>query len=112
MKLLFDQNLSAELKDELRDLFPGSLHISDVRPVSADDEEIWEYARRYEFAIASTDKGFRNRSREYGHPPKVILMAGNLNKQEPGRILRHRYDDLLAFHENENGVLDLRRDPP
>lgn len=119
MKLLFDQNLSSDdLIERLDDLWPGSCHVRDPSLGLIDahnktyDYEIWDYARRHGFAVVTTDKGFRKRSREHGHPPKVILMAGNLKNQEPGRILRHRYDDLLAFQESEEGVLDLRRAPP
>ncbi len=108
LKLLFDQNLSAELKDELRDLFPGSLHISDVGLLNADDEEIWEYARSRAFATASTDSDFRTLSCERGHPPKAIwIRPGNLKSQEIVRILRERHHDLLAFHKSEEGLLEL-----
>jgi len=113
MKLLFDQNLSHHLTHRLRDLYPGSLHVTnpDLGLIDAndktDDGEIWEYARRHTMSIATTDKGFCKRSRESGHPPKVIQMPGNCTKEETERILRERYGDLLAFGKNEQGVLDL-----
>ena len=40
MKLLFDQNLSPDLKDLLRDLFPGSLDIYGAGLKDAKDEQI------------------------------------------------------------------------
>ena len=37
MKLLLDQNLSRRLKEALRDLYPESVHVSDIGLESADD---------------------------------------------------------------------------
>ena len=109
MKLLFDQNLSPDLKDLLRDVFPGSLDIYGAGLEDAEDSKVWDYARRHAFAIATTDPDFRELSGEFGHPPKVVLMQGNLETPVTERILRKRSDDLLAFHQNEKDVLDLRR---
>ena len=114
MKLLFDQNLSSDLRERLQDLFPGSCHVMDpdvgLRDADdkTDDSEIWEYAKRRAFAIASTDSDFLRLSCKNGFPPKVILMPGNCTLEGIERILRERYDDLLAFYKNEQGVLDLR----
>lgn len=113
MKLLFDQNLSLYLKEMLRDLFPWSRHVMDqdvglkYEVDKTDDYEIWEYARLHELTIVTTDRGFRKRSYELGHPPRVILMPGNCRTEEIERILRERHDELIAFHKNEIGVLDL-----
>ena len=113
MKLLFDQMLSHHLTESLRDLYPGSRHVTnpDVGLKGADDKtddsEIWEYARSHTMAIATTDTGFCKRSREFGHPPKAILLPGNCTTEEIERILRERYGDLLAFDKNVQGVLKL-----
>ena len=37
MRLFFDQNLSPRLKVRLADLYPDSIHISDVGLATADD---------------------------------------------------------------------------
>ena len=109
MKLLFDQNLSSpDLIERLDDLWPGSCRVTDrsLRLIDADnktyDPEILAYARRHGFAVVTTDKGFPKQSREFGDLPKVILMAtGNCGIEEIERILRERYGDLVAFHNNE-----------
>jgi predicted nuclease of predicted toxin-antitoxin system len=40
MQLLFDQNLSRHLADQLADLFPGSVHVSSMGLSSATDLEV------------------------------------------------------------------------
>ena len=112
MKLLFDQNQSPNLKEVLRDIFPGSIDIYSAGLEDAPDDMIWDYAKRYAFAIVSNDKGFGRRSREFGYPPKVILVPGNHTKEQIARVLSQRRGEVLAFHKNEQrGVLDLRRVP-
>jgi predicted nuclease of predicted toxin-antitoxin system len=44
MKLLFDQNLSANLVGLLSDLFPGSVHVQSVGLDCATDDQVWEHA--------------------------------------------------------------------
>ena len=108
MKLLFDQNLSPELKDELRDLFPGSVHINHVGLRDACDPAIWKYARSRAFTIASTDSDFRTLSRKLGHPPKVVwIRPGNLETQEIVRMLREQHHDLHAFDKNDEDLFEL-----
>ena len=41
MKLLFDQNLSPRLIARLADLFPESVHVSDVELDRVGDLEVW-----------------------------------------------------------------------
>ena len=109
MKLLFDQNLSSDdLIRRLDDLWPGSCHVRDRSLGLIDahnktyDDEILAYARRHGFAVVTTDKGFPKQSREFGDPPKVIVMpSGNCGIDEVERILRERYEVLLSFDHNE-----------
>ncbi|MXY77444.1 MAG: hypothetical protein F4Y40_10270 [Acidimicrobiia bacterium] len=112
MKFLYDKNLGRELKDSAQDLFPGSLHVGDVGLLDAPDEDIWAHAKRCGFVIASTDKDYRELSRSNGHPPKVVWVrpwdgSRNRSMSELASIFQERYDDLLTFHENEQGVLCL-----
>lgn len=115
MKLLFDQNLSSDdLIERLDDLWPGSCHVRDPSLGLIDahnktcDDEIRDYAMRRGFAVVTTDKGFRKRSRESGHPPKVVLMpTGSRAKEEVERAIREQHEDLLAFQESEQGILEL-----
>lgn len=40
MKLLFDQNISPRLVDSLADIFPGSIHVINVKLDKAFDSEL------------------------------------------------------------------------
>jgi len=55
VRLLFDENLSPRLVDELTTEFPGSLHIRSVGLRGSDDVTIWEYAGKHGFVIVSKD---------------------------------------------------------
>ena len=62
MKLLFDQNLSHHLVEMLAALFPDSSHVRSFGLQSADDEVIWELARRQNFTLVSEDSEFHQRT--------------------------------------------------
>ncbi len=67
MKLLLDENLPPRLADVLQSEFSGSTHVHSCGLGSADDEAIWEYARREGFTIVSKDSDFQERSVLCGH---------------------------------------------
>ena len=58
MKLLFDQNLSPRLPNQLEDIFPGSVHVREVGLIKVTDTLIWEYARQHELILISKDADF------------------------------------------------------
>ena len=78
MKLLFDQNLSFRLCQQLIDVFPGSRQVRLAGLETARDIEIWQYAAANGFALVTLDSGFAEMAALYGPPPKVIwLRCGN-----------------------------------
>lgn len=98
MKLLFDQNLSFRLVALLEDLFPGSEHVGTAGLASATDAEVWGYARRGGFVIATKDTDFRQRSFTEGHPPRVVwIRLGNCTTQQIADALRQSVGELAAF---------------
>ena len=110
MKLLVDQNLSDRLSVRLQDIFPGSLHISQVLPRRDKDTNIWSYARENSFVIITKDSDFRRLSREGGHPPKVIwVRTGNTSNAVVESLLRDCYDEIVAFEQDpQRGIIELR----
>ncbi|MCE2502698.1 MAG: DUF5615 family PIN-like protein [Chlorobi bacterium] len=72
MKFLFDQNLLPRLVVLLEDIYPGSLHVRDVRLHDSSDTLIWEYAKTNNFTIVSKDSDVHQRSFVFCAPPKVI----------------------------------------
>lgn len=98
MKLLLDQNLSPRLVRSLGDVFPGSSHVRDVGLGAADDDAVWEYAKRHGFAIVSKDSDFHQRSLVLGPPPKVIwVRLGNCSTADIERLLRYYEATIRTF---------------
>jgi predicted nuclease of predicted toxin-antitoxin system len=69
MKLLFDQNLSFKLCQDIADLFDGSEHVRDLGLTEADDRAIWSYAQEHAFMIVSQDADFADMAILLGSPP-------------------------------------------
>jgi|SRR4030095_12415638 predicted nuclease of predicted toxin-antitoxin system len=103
MKLLFDHNLSYRLVPTVASLYPGSMHVRDVGMTTADDEEIWNFARQQGLAIVSKDTDFYQRSIFFGHPPKVVwIRLGNCTTAQVEALLQTHHADLLAFDQDAN----------
>lgn len=109
MKLLFDQNLSYRLVDQLKELFPGSSHIRLIGLEGADDETIWAHAREHGFAIVTFDYDFYERGLIHGFPPKVLwLRCGNTSTANVLDLLKRSHRNILEFEQDpHSGCLEL-----
>ena len=108
MKLLFDENLPPHLADVLQEHFPGSAHVHTCGLGSADDEAIWEYAKREGCTIVSKDSDFQERSVLRGSPPKVIwLRIPNSSTIEIAALLRAALPVIQEFIANPSETLLL-----
>jgi len=106
MRLLFDQNLSRHLRALLSDLYPESLQVREIGLADAPDSVIWAYAIEHGLTIVTKDADYRDLSLSRGHPPKVIwIRLGNGPTAEVSALLRSRYSDLLAFHQDDAASL-------
>lgn len=106
MKLLFDQNLSRHLVGHLRDVFPGSEHVSDLGLDGATDEEIWEYAGEHGHLVASKDSDFRQLAFLHGPPPKVLwLRVGNASTATVLQLILDHVEVVEAFVGTEDEAL-------
>ena len=106
MKLLLDENLSHRLVGRLADLFPGSEHVSTAGLTMADDEAVWNHARRNGQMIATKDTDFHQRCFLFGPPPKVVwLRTGNCTTAHIESLLRSSIDDIRAFAADDEAAL-------
>ena len=102
MKLLFDQNLSPALPQQLADIFPDSVHIRNIGMRDATDTEIWNYAKENDFTIVSKDSDFQQRSLLYEHPPKFVwLRVGNCPVETIEELLRKHSVSIHTFGLDE-----------
>lgn len=109
MKLLFDQSLSPRLVGRLADLFPGSSHVSLLALDTAEDGDVWEYARQNGYPVVTKDADFSELSTLQGFPPKVIwLQIGNCTTGRVESLLRLHYEAIERLAESDSiGILSL-----
>ena len=101
MKLLFDENLSAKLCRQLKELFPGSTQVKLIGLEQADDKAIWEYAKLGGFAIVTQDADFAEMRGLYGQPPQVIwLKCGNQEAACIEKLLRRSSTRIQKFADD------------
>jgi len=111
VKLLFDENLSPNLVELVREAYPGSAHVGDIGLRGAPDRSIWEHAHEEGFVIVSKDDDFRQRSLLEGAPPKVVwLQVGNAGTAQIAELLREQAPRLRRFEgEEESAFLIVSR---
>jgi predicted nuclease of predicted toxin-antitoxin system len=105
MKLLFHQNLSFRLCQNLADLFPESSHVRLLGLSEAGDLALWDYAKANGFAIVSQDADFAEMAVLLRPSPKVIwLRTGNQSTAEISILLRRHADLITAFGKDDDAT--------
>jgi predicted nuclease of predicted toxin-antitoxin system len=108
MKLLFDQNLSFKLCEQLNDLFPGSSHVRLLGLTEADDQTIWRNAAINSFVLVTLDADFAEMAALLGPPPKVIwLRRGNQPTKVVENLLRDQVTAIAAFEGDAAACLEI-----
>jgi len=102
MRLLFDQNISFRITKKLQGYFSDCKHVSDCGLRDCEDPDIWQYAKKNNFAIVTFDSDFYDISIINGHPPKIIwIRSGNLTTNEIVHMMIKNHNSIIAFLENE-----------
>lgn len=111
MKLLFDENLSRRLVDAVQDLFPGSVHVTQVGLSSGTpDRQIWDYASQHGFATITADHDFLDLAGAVGPPPKIILLENcDYPTSVAARLIAANAIRLSEFDRNDRPFLILRK---
>lgn len=101
MKLLLDENLSYRMLAGLEQSFPGSDQVTRLGLETADDHELWNYAREQDFALVTKDSDFHELAALYGSPPKIIwLKYGNRPRHFIVELLLKHRKQLVAFDQD------------
>ena len=108
-RLLFDQNLSPKLINQLSELFPDSAHLDALNLGTADDIAVWQYAKEKQFLIVTKDADFADLSILRGFPPKILwIRRGNCSTKDIEEILRVNYAEIENFLTDPiSGILTL-----
>ena len=108
MKLLFDQNLSFRLCDQLADIFPNSNHVRVLGLERAADHTLWQYAGSNGYTLVTLDADFAEMAALLGPPPKVIwLRRGNQPTTAIERLLRGHAEAIIAFGSDAAACLEI-----
>ncbi|MDR1951316.1 MAG: DUF5615 family PIN-like protein [Bacteroidales bacterium] len=109
MKLLFDQNISFRVLRLLPDSFSDCCHVRSVGLNDRNDAEIWQYAKKNDYAIVTFDADFFDLATLNGFPPKIIwLRTGNLTTPEIAEQIILNYVNIVSFIDNpEQGCLEI-----
>lgn len=112
VRLLLDANLSWRSVSSLKEHFEDCFHVDNISlNIPAKDNEIWEYAKRYDLIIVTNDEDFLNLSVIKSFPPKVILLkTGNLLRKPIEELLIKMKPQIIEFQLSEEyGVLEIVR---
>jgi predicted nuclease of predicted toxin-antitoxin system len=102
MRLLFDQNISFRILQQLPEYFAESRQVRHVGLLDKPDIDIWEYARCHDFTIVTFDSDFYDICIIKGIPPKIIwLRTGNLTTKETAEVLISRTTEISLFILND-----------
>ncbi len=108
MKLLFDQNISFRLVKLISDLFPDSKQVRELELENSTDFEIFEYAKRNDYAIVTFDSDFCDLNIIKGFPPKIIwIRTGNTTTKNLENLLRLKYNLIKLFLIEDYGCLEI-----
>jgi len=78
VKLLFDQNISFRVANQLKTVFPGCAQVNDLQLLNKTDREIWNFAKKESYSIVTFDADYYDMATLYGPPPKIVwLRMGN-----------------------------------
>ena len=110
MTLLFDNNLSSKLPELLSDVFPDSVHVTEIGMQNSQDIDIWKYAKEKNLTIVTKDKDFYYLNSAFGSPPKLIwLLLGICKIEDTVNVLRKNQKEILQFTSGDKDLLILER---
>lgn len=114
MKLLFDQNISFRIVKSLESHFEKVTQVRLENLENSADRDIWEYAKRNDFIIATFDSDFYDFSVIWGAPPKIILIKSfDQTTRSIANLLIEHKKSIVDF-ENDQSIdcLEIIKNAP
>jgi predicted nuclease of predicted toxin-antitoxin system len=82
----------------LADCYPDCKQVANLGMATAEDIDIWDYARKNNYAIVTFDADFYDIGLINGCPPKIVwLRTGNLTTNQIADLLINRQKQITAF---------------
>ena len=111
MNLLFDQNISPRIVNQLSSGFPEAKHVRQVGLEDASDMLIFEFAKKNNFIIVTFDSDFVDLNVVRGIPPKIIwIRTGNLTTKSVADLLNRNVGSIKQFIKSdlpEHQILEI-----
>jgi len=108
MKLLFDQNISFRLIKQIIDIFPEAKQVRELGLENSTDIEIFNFAKKNNYAIVTFDSDFSDLNILKGCPPKIIwIRTGNTTTKNLENLLRNQQDLIELFLSEDYGCLEI-----
>jgi predicted nuclease of predicted toxin-antitoxin system len=102
VKLLFDQNISFRVVQQINNIFPEAKHVKDFELQFAFNQQIWAFAKANEFSIVTFDSDFYDLITLKGHPPKIIwLRIGNTTSLNLANVITKHQFIIQSFLKEE-----------
>jgi predicted nuclease of predicted toxin-antitoxin system len=109
VKFLIDAQLPPSLAQSLKSAGHESIHVFDVKLISAPDTEIWSYALKTGAAILTKDQDFAALRHAATAGPVVIwLRMGNIANAVLAERLIASLPQIVSAVENGEPVIELR----
>ena len=100
LRLLLDMNLSPQLADRVRDLFPNVRHVADLLSPKTPDPQIYRFAADNGYTtVVTCDQDFDALAINYGEPRVVRFRYGTMRTPTAERLLRIYADQIIALHD-------------
>ena len=108
MRLLFDENLSPALPQLLSEIFPESVHVSELGLGGSADEAIWDFARASDYCIVTKDRDFARRSGHSLNCKVIWLRLGNCRTTDILQKIELCRGKIRYFMEDaQTGILEI-----
>lgn len=101
--LLFDEHFSYRSSKNLRPLFPGLCHVSDVGLLGAKDGQIWDYCLQNNLVLVTRDYDFFHWSIVREPKPKIIYLSGeNISRRSLEQTLTKKAPAIISYLSSDD----------
>ena len=113
MNLLFDQNISPRILKILPQQFSNCQQVRFVGLEDSSDFEIFQFARKNDFAVVTFDSDFVDLNAMHGTPSKIVyLNTGNLTTSNVSELLTENTLRIHHYPKSESDhILELIKAP-
>ncbi|QSE97019.1 DUF5615 family PIN-like protein [Fulvivirga lutea] len=109
MNLLFDQNISPRILKILPPQFSNCEQVRFVGLENSSDIEVFQFAKKNNYAVVTFDSDFVDLNAMYGTPPKIVyLNTGNLTTKNISELLLNNIMRINQYLSSDSDdILEL-----